>query len=378
MTPVRYLVEDRLAEKATSILVLADGPGATQTISFDLPLRALRQAGRISLASVSEADFERLTPRAAGERLRSVFAERRPQIVVASRFAGLCAHAAPDLCRRFGARLIAHLDDDLFAVPPELGSAKYEKYADPARQNRLRLLCERAERLYVSTEPLKARLSALGVRTPILAGGIYCPAFAAASPFRPHADGPVFGYMGTAGHVADLDMIAPAIADALDAAPRARFETFGSIRPSAMLLQKYPLRVTARKAAGTYAEFLALMAGLGWSCGLAPLAETAFNRCKADTKFVEYSMAGIPTVASDIEVYRRAAAEGRGSLAGARRAWTAEILRLLEDPSFAASQIEKAQRWLADAYSLRRLEAQVLGALGLTLDAIIAPTGSVV
>jgi glycosyltransferase involved in cell wall biosynthesis len=369
--PLSYLLRDPLHSEARSVLVLADGPGATQTISFDLPLRAVRRNGRVSLAIIGESEFEQKTPRAATARLRQCFAERRPEVVVASRFAGLGAHAIPALCGEFGARLVLHLDDDLFSVPPDLGKAKFEKYANPARKNRLRLLCERSRLVYASTSPLKDRLTTLGVATPVVAGEFYCPAVADAAPFQP-ATPPVFGYMGSSGHLADLQMIAPSIAAVLEAVPAARFETFGSIRPSEELVRRFPARVAAHKAAASYEEFLRLLAQRGWSCGLAPLAPTPFNDCKADTKFVEYSIAGIPTVASDCVVYRKSAGHGRGALVTDVNDWTAAIRNLIEDRGVAAAQVERAQNWLCEFYSVERLAAQVLNVLGLDTPARVA------
>lgn len=368
----QYLLSDSLSDSATSILVLADGPGATQTISFEIPLRRLRKSALVSLAIVTEKAFEGMTPRGAAARLTGLISERAPKVIIASRFAGLCAHAAPVVASAAGARLIAHLDDDLFTVPPELGAAKFEKYADPARKNRLRLLCERAASVYVSTAPLKRRLEELGVATPICAGEIYCPALAEPCPYRPDPEKPVFGYMGSSGHAADLQMIAAAVEDVLELRPNARFETFGSIKAPQSMLKRFPGRVVERKAAGSYEEFLSLMPSLHWNAGLAPIAATPFNACKADTKFVEYSMAGVPSVLSDFTPYHVAASGGRGRFALTRESWTAAILELLDNPAEAARQTKAAQEWLQSAYSVEKLETQLIRILGLNAEGAVA------
>jgi hypothetical protein len=349
------------------LLILADGPGATQVISFDLPFRALREAGKMQLLMVQEADFQGLSPVAAENAVRQLVDDFRPTHVVVSRFAGNGAASIPKALAAHGLGYVVHLDDNLFAVPAELGRAKFERYNNPCRLNRLRLLCERARLIYTSTAPLKLQLDAMQLTPPVEAGQIYCAVPITPAPYKPANGAPVFGYMGTSGHAADLEMIAPTIAAVLKTLPNAHFETFGSIKPPKSLTSAFGNRVREIKAANSYLGFLEAFQRMNWQCGLAPLVQTPFNECKADTKFVEYSLAGMPVVASDLVVYSRIAAEGRGRLAKTTGDWTSAIVELLTDEPSGKAMTVRAQEHITHNYSMSGLRVQALRMLGISL-----------
>ena len=52
----------------------------------------------------------------------------------------------------------------------------------------------------------------------------------------------------------------------------------------------------------------------GWDVGLAPLADTAFNRCKSAIKTLDYAALGLAVVASDVAAYRGSLADGPGGM----------------------------------------------------------------
>ncbi len=233
----------------------------------------------------------------------------------------------------------------------------------PERGERLKALRDNiagSDLLYVSTPELAKRFQEHGVGTPIVAGDVYCAVSedqvgALVGP----AGGPVIGYMGTAGHSADLAMIMPAICQVMEAIPSLQFEVFGTIKmPSE--LERFGSRVRHLPPVADYAEFLPFLRSLGWWVGLAPLEDNVFNRCKADTKWVEYSLAGMAVVASDLPVYHRACADGAGILAGAPDDWSNAVRKLLHEPRARQTMIDTAQKKLRETYSHERLREQVL------------------
>ena len=359
------LLDDAAAAGApVRLLVFADGPGATQTISFDLPLEAARRAGAVRLTILSEADFAGFNPSAADAAAHTALEQYDPTHVIVSRFGGPGASGIATACERRGQPFVMHLDDNLFEVPAALGAAKFNKYNEPARQARMRLLCERASVIYASTAELARHLSARCFKPPVEAGEMYCAAPCPPAAYAP-SDPPVIGYMGTSGHAADLEMIVPAIRAALQAHPAARFETFGSIKMPKSLQAEFAGRTAARPAAGSYREFIEAFQAMSWSVGLAPLEDTPFNACKANTKFIEYAVAGIPCVASDTAVYQATAAGGRGLLAQTTAQWTRAINQLLTDPDKARAMVDAAQADLSARWSQARLLAQLVRITGL-------------
>ena len=70
-----------------------------------------------------------------------------------------------------------------------------------------------------------------------------------------------------------------------------------------------------------------------WDVAVAPLHDTAFNRCKSDLKFLEYGALGLPGIYSDVVPYKHAVRhEETGLLTeNTTDAWCAAILRLADD-----------------------------------------------
>jgi glycosyltransferase involved in cell wall biosynthesis len=163
--------------------------------------------------------------------------------------------------------------------------------------------------------------------------------------------------MGTAGHAADLQMIVPAIARTLEQFPSAEFETFGTIQMPAEL-GRFGARVRHIPRCSDYRSFLLRLAELRWQLGLAPLRDTPFNRCKADTKWVEYTAAGIPVLASRIPVYDKL--EEAGALAAtSEHGWHDALERLGRDGALRRQLLIQAQKRQQELYSLGHLEEQL-------------------
>jgi hypothetical protein len=344
------------------ILVVTDskrGPTATQIISFGQPFGD----GADPDCSVA---FEQGN-RQAGE-IAKVFARQAPDLLVLSRYMSSSGLEWIALARSADIPVIFHIDDDLLAVPRSLGDAKYSVYSDPERLNALRNNIESSDLLYASTAELTKRCLEHNVRTPIVAGEIYC----SVSPTDigatiPAATGPVIGYAGTSGHKSDLAMILPAICTVMDAVPSLQFEVFGTIEmPSEVA--RFGKRARHLPPMANYRDYVAFLRSLGWWVGLAPLEDNRFNRCKADTKWVEYSMAGMAVVASNLPVYHRACSGGGGILKGDGD-WSESLLRLIYQPESRCKMIEIAQDKLRRSYTHEKLRQQVIEIFGKAVAA---------
>lgn len=87
--------------------------------------------------------------------------------------------------------------------------------------------------------------------------------------------------------------------------------------------------------------------------GIAPLADTKFNRSKSWLKPLEMCAAGVPWVASPRVEYARLHRMGAGVLADRPRSWYREMKRLVVSPALRAEQSEAGravadQNWLSD------------------------------
>lgn len=359
-TPISPLVEDASCGKEiATVLVFADAGGATQRISFEFPLEAARKAGLVRLIMLSEADFDVGRPAQADERVEQVFQKYQPTHVIVSRFAGTGTAGIIDASSKRGLDLLVHLDDNLFQIPKSVGPTKFEKYSDPARLSRLRLLCERSSRIYVSTDELGRQLKSLGISSEIIAGKVYCAPILEPAPFK-CTPNPIIGYMGTSGHADDLELVVPIVRSIMNHNPNVSFETFGSIKMPKLLAKMFPDRVRAQPAAGSYSDFLKQLSALGWTCGLAPLRDNAFNACKANTKFIEYTQAGIPCVASASIVYANIISEDAGVLASSNEEWRDGIVKIIKNQTYAASLVEAAQKRVFAEWTMESLRNQLI------------------
>ncbi|MFC0632424.1 hypothetical protein [Brevundimonas balnearis] len=351
---------EEVAVRARSALVVADNITATQTISFSAPFA---HGGALDGWSLHLRRHHVADDAARIDRTLDAAA---PDVVILSRLTASTAPQWIDQARARGAAVIVHLDDDLLSVPPEIAKTRVVDYCDPKRLAALRDGLDRADLVYASTPALAERLREYGGGAKVVAGTVYRAHDGALTGPKRTAT-PTFGYMGTGSHAADLDMIAPAIAAVLDRHPEWRFEIMGSLAPPAAL-DRFGDRVRSHPPTADYDAFLARLSGLGWWAGLAPVRDTPFNTCKADTKWVEYTVSGIPTVASRSKVYADACADGAGLLAGDTAEWSQAVEHLLSDAAEGEALITRARAKLADIYSMDRLAGQVADILHQAID----------
>jgi glycosyltransferase involved in cell wall biosynthesis len=97
-------------------------------------------------------------------------------------------------------------------------------------------------------------------------------------------------------------------------------------------------------ATSSYPGFVDWITQLHWDIGIAPLADTAFNRCKSSIKVLDYAAMGMPVLASDRAVYRGTLADGPGGwlLADDAGAWFVAVARLLRDAALRRRLAESA------------------------------------
>lgn len=340
---------------APRVLVFTEHLNATYFISFDLPLRALHAAGKANFAVASQRHV------AAGgwDRWHRAF---RPDVVVMSRYGQADGGQIMEFFQGKGIPVIYHIDDDLLALPESLGAEIGKRHgAKPVIATRTRLLAG-CDLIYASTATLAAVLRQrfpdrkiyCGMSTPYVEQP---PHPRLAAPGSPR----LIGYMGSKGHQPDLELAVPALERLLDERPDLEFEVFGTIRMPSRL-ERFGRRVRSRPVQQDYAHFLATLAGLGWEVGLAPLADIPFNRCKTPTKYVEYTACGIPTVASNLPVYAEAMPPDGGLLV--EHDWYPALARCLDDAALRGRTVEAARRHCRSAYSLERLQRQLLDVLG--------------
>ncbi|MBA3730225.1 MAG: glycosyltransferase, partial [Sphingomonas sp.] len=294
----------------------------------------------------------------ARERIRRTLSHFDPQLIVFCRYSGPHSDEIIDWARRSGVPILYHIDDDLLAIPPEIGARKHALHNQSDRLEAVRTLLTSADLVYASTENLRARLLDYFPDLPVEAGKIYCAGAILQTPeLRPARK---VGYMASADHAHNLAMIIPAMAELLQRHDHVSFEFFGSI-PVPVELERFGDRVTTAPPVTNYAQFLEEFAGRNWDVGICPLVPIPFNLMKADTKWVEYSSVGTAVVASRGTVYDVCCADGCGLLADTQDEWLEALELLVTNDQIRVDLVKRAQRKLQEEYNIAILREQVLG-----------------
>jgi glycosyltransferase involved in cell wall biosynthesis len=347
------------------MLFVANANVPTLQLSFERPLAPLVARGEITAKLLTEQEIREWVGGVANRALESESLERYlngfdPSVIIFCRYSGWGSGGIIEWARRNAITSIYHIDDDLLAIPPDIGQRKFELHNAPERLEAVRFLLNSVDLVYASTDKLRRRLLEYFPDLRVVSGEIYCSGAVLQRPLlRPARR---IGYMASADHAHNLRMVLPAIERLLDSNPHAEFELFGSI-PIPTALDRFGDRITTAPPVTNYAAFLQEFAAREWDVGICPLVPIEFNLMKADTKWVEYSSCGAAVVASRGTVYDNCCADGCGILASSEDEWVEALNLLFNDDVARLSMITRAQEKLERDYHVGRLREQVLNVI---------------
>jgi glycosyltransferase involved in cell wall biosynthesis len=156
----------------------------------------------------------------------------------------------------------------------------------------------------------------------------------------------VVGWAGSPSHAIDLVELTGTVETLLESYPHVEVAIAGMrnvpFKPHKRLRFIDPVMIEQ------YPSILAQ-----FDIGMIPLADGRFNRCKSDLKFLEYSMIGIPSVASKVGPYEGSVEHGvNGFLARNAKDWLKHLRRLVEDAALRDS-IGQAAREFAERRTIQ-------------------------
>lgn len=236
---------------------------------------------------------------------------------------------AIELIRRKGVAVVIDIDDDLAAIHPSNPAflAMHPKngvHADHNWQNTQKA-CEAASHVIVSTDALLPRYAPHG------RGSIIRNCVPARYLDVLHYDSTVIGWGGSVhSHPDDLQTVGIGI-ERLMSETSFRVVGPGSDVQRVLRLSREPEATGVRDIHQEWPEALAQL-----GIGIAPLADTRFNRGKSWLKLIEYSALGVPWVASPRAEYTRLHRMGIGLLANKPKHWTSQLRKLVRDPMLRA------------------------------------------
>jgi glycosyltransferase involved in cell wall biosynthesis len=112
-------------------------------------------------------------------------------------------------------------------------------------------------------------------------------------------------------------------------------------------------------------------------CAIAPLVANPFNAAKSPIKFIEYSLMGVPTVASDCSPYADVIEHGKtGHLVNTVDEWHEAINWCLDKSSRRVEMVRAARKTVESQFDLRQAAMKWTGVLCKLAQTAEAPTES--
>jgi GT2 family glycosyltransferase/glycosyltransferase involved in cell wall biosynthesis len=279
----------------------------------------------------------------------------RPDVIITHRHAvdslddaeGLHGH-----CREHDIALLYDLDDDLLDIPSD--HPDVNELRPKARV--VEYLIRAARSIWVATPSLKDRVARMGSGAVVVPNGLDERLWADLPPIRSVRQVPVrVLYMGTSTHGADFALVEPALTRLHQTFPgRIRFELIGVTARGD--LPEWAHRISLPTSANlSYPGFVNWMSQQSaWDIGIAPLAETPFNRGKSAIKMMDYAALGLAVVASDVTSYHDALADGVTGLlvANTETAWFDALSRLVREPALRLRLAREARAAFTERWTL--------------------------
>lgn len=208
----------------------------------------------------------------------------------------------------------------------------------------------RANAVFVSTEPLRESLAGLTNNVSVLPNLVDLRQFA--YPVAMPGTVTRIGVLGTGTHAADFALVEGALRQILDRhAGKVEVLVMG-MRPAAGAESHPAMRYLDFES--SYDDYAAKLRSLGLHIALVPLEDNAFNRCKSNIKWLEYSACGIAGIYSDVLPYRCIRQGETGLLVNNTEAtWREAIESLIAQPERRMAMAQAAQREVFEHYALQ-------------------------
>lgn len=281
------------------------------------------------------------------------------------------------------ARLIYALDDDFLDLPSE--RKDWEPTEDHLKVVRFFLI--NADGILVTTPALQERLAEYNRNFQVVSHALDERLIKRNFPTpygwpgrlgflpMPSMRRRVIGYMGTHTHDDDLLMILPALWTFWRRhMQEIEFQFLGVIgrRETRRALKGLPFRVIHPARGKTeYTSFMPWFTkNIHWDIALAPLRDTAFNRCKSDIKFLDYCAIGTAGVFSRVPAYTSSVRHlETGWLANNEPGTWAEALdTLFSDGELRGQLANQATQYLLSNRTLAQRSREWVSALECLID----------
>jgi glycosyltransferase involved in cell wall biosynthesis len=276
-----------------------------------------------------------------------------------------------------GKKIVVDMDDQLLNIPPK--NPAHRVYTPALKRNVKRCL-HLADLITVSTEHLADEMRRYSDRVVVLPNSID-------PDWRDVKRGPVcktgttgkvrIGWVGSKTHDEDLREINQVLTDLLSERDDVEILYMGGypgcvIEPlideglvfknEAKKLVVNTEEIAERKKIWLVKgvpiqEYYDRLLGLGLHIGLAPLVDNTFNRSKSNLKFLEYTLAGVPTIASAVLPYSQTITDGHNGIIVKKNRyelWKRAIVDLVENEKKRIALFTNAKKLVREKFDIRK------------------------
>jgi len=290
---------------------------------------------------------------------------------------------SPELARevvqeihRSGARFIYALDDNLLDLPVQRRGQLTDVHLEIVR-----FFLVEADGVMVTTRRLKKRLETFNSNIVVVPNALDERLLINRAPLQPGSPfgsrPRVIGYMGTFTHDEDLLMVLPALERVQQRYPgELEFQVVGGVGRAATLRASEIVRfnkVGPNPEEMEYPLFMLWFSSrVRWDIAVCPLQDTAFDECKSDIKFLDYSAVAAAGVYSRVSTYESSVRHlETGFLTeNDSDAWAEALEMLIQDDSLRIEMAQNATRYLYGERLLARRALDWVKGLDQLLGAV--------
>jgi len=246
-----------------------------------------------------------------------------------------------------GSKLIYEVDDDLFHIP-EWNTA-HTTLSAAGVQRGIRAFLELVDAVFVTTEALAAVYRKYCKKVYVLPNSLDLDFF---TPSPRNSAKPVVCWQGSLTHSNDLKIMQDCfykLGKNKDIMLKMWCGFDKNNKPIFDIPGAYTIPLV------TFESFYQMFSQMDGDVGLAPLTTVPFNRSKSNLKFLEYTMQGMVTVASDFGPYKDTIINNEtGILISDNRDWYAAVMSVIEDKAYKNTLLKNAQAFVKEHFDMRK------------------------
>ncbi|TKF30067.1 glycosyltransferase family 4 protein [Enterovibrio norvegicus] len=358
-----------LVDKNKKIVILVcDNFDATVDISFSRPLDPQLQDEVYPIYIPTNQMGRYISSSSILSKIRNILSEYNIVNICFCRCTNEISLEILEIAKEHSIPTSVFWDDNLLKIPKTLGDEVYDFYSNPQRVNVMLRLIQETNTFISSTLPLHHEISnsygCCDNKVLDIYRSITCEEETSLRLNKVNSKSIntfTIGYMGSKSHADDLKLIEKDILVLLHENEDIHFEIFGTIELPSSLLPFLNSQVFVHKKCDNYGLFMNKLSNLKWDVGLAPLRAYEFNSFKANTKWVEYTIANIPTFASMGPTYKSIIEGGMAEEISLDLA--DKIKSAMIDKSSLRELLTKSKKMLIDEYHISKHSRKVLDLL---------------